>query len=187
MTENKIIKNVDFSTQKLDEEYYKCVFQNCNFREMLIPKITFEQCEFLSCNFSLCKMNHTMWNNAYFEACKMTGVVFDDSNPFAFAVDFAECALQYASFQHLNMQKTCFRGSSLVEADFTQANLKQADFSGCDLKGAIFSKTNLEEADLSTALDFYINPTDNLVYKAKVSLIGLTGLTAVFGVKVTGI
>lgn len=187
MTENKIIKNIDFTKQQLDDEYYKCVFQNCNFMEMLIPKVTFEQCEFISCNLSLCKMNHTMWNNVYFETCKMTGIAFDDSNHFAFAVDFADCALQYSSFRHLNMHKTCFRGSSLIEADFSHANLKQADFSGCDLKGTIFSKTNLEGADLSTAYDYSINPTDNLVYKAKFSLIGLPGLTSIFGVEVTGI
>lgn len=184
MKENKTYKDLDFRVIELDEEYYRCTFEHCDFTEILFQKINFEECKFVACNFSLCKSNGTSWNKVSFEQCKLTGANFSHANKFTFNAKFAECLMQFASFQGLNLQGFQFAKCQLAEADFTTCNLKKAQFIDCNLDRSIISHCNLEETDFSTAFNFIINPNDNRMKKAKFSLQNLPGLVAVFDVKI---
>ncbi len=184
MKENKTYKDLDFRVIELDEEYYRCTFEHCDFTEILFQKINFEECRFVACNFSLCKSNGTSWNKVWFAQCKLTGANFSHANKFTFNAKFSDCLMQYASFQGLNLQGFQFTKCQLTEADLTTCNLKKAQFIDCNLDRAIISHCNLEEADFSTAFNFIINPNDNRMKKAKFSLQNLPGLVAVFDVKI---
>lgn len=184
MKENKTYKDLDFRAIELEEEYYHCIFEHCDFTEILFQKTNFEECEFISCNFSLCKSNGTSWNKVVFEQCKLTGANFSHANKFTFSAKFDECLMQYVSFQGLNLQGFQFTKCLLTETDFNTCNLKKTHFDDCNLDRALISHCNLEDTDFSTAYNFVINPNDNKVKKAKFSLQNLPGLVAVFDVKI---
>lgn len=60
-----------------------------------------------------------------------------------------------------------FVDCNLTEVDFTEADLTGAIFRNCDLHLALFDNTILEKADLSSAVNYSINPDNNHIYKAK--------------------
>ena len=51
-------------------------------------------------------------------------------------------------------------------------------FDDCNLMQAIFDQTNLEKANFYTAYNYYIDPNNNRVKKAKFSIDGVYGLLA---------
>ena len=61
-------------------------------------------------------------------------------------------------------------------------SLSQAIFDRSDLSRAVFSKTKLEKADLRTANNYSIDPSANIVRKARFSTNGVAGLLDSFGI-----
>lgn len=186
MKENKTYKDLDFRVIELEDEYYQCIFQHCDFTEIAFGKTNFEECKFISCNFSLTKMSGTSWNKVEFVSCKLTGANFSNANKFTFSASFDECNMQYTSFQGLDLQGTSFNKCRIIETDFALCDLRKSVFKDCDLLRSIFQRTNLEGADFTTAFNFVINPNDNKMKKAKFSVQGLPGLLGVFGIDIIG-
>jgi hypothetical protein len=52
------------------------------------------------------------------------------------------------------------------------------------LLNSTFSNTNLEKADLSTSINFSIDPEKNKLKKAKFSVSGLVGLVAKYNIDI---
>ncbi len=57
-----------------------------------------------------------------------------------------------------------------MDVDFRETDLAQANFKGTDLADSLFVATDLTEADLSQARNYRIDPSQNIVKKAKFSL-----------------
>lgn len=82
------------------------------------------------------------------------------------------------------MTRTIFKNSSLKNVDFTETDLTKSLMINCDLTDTIFDRTVLKEADLSSALNFIIDPELNNIRKAKFSVQGLAGLLVKYGIEV---
>ena len=102
-----------------------------------------------------------------FEACKLLGLNFGACNPFLLEMKFADCDISFASFYKLKLKNTKFNSCKLRETDFVDADLTNSLFDNCDLLGVIFENTILEKANLSTSVNFIIDPEKNKLKKAK--------------------
>ena len=175
LTVKRVIEKVNFNIARLEEEYYRCSFENCDFSGMKVNDTIFEDCDFKCCNFSLTKFFNTLRGCLFIE-CKMTGTDFSDISRFVSSFRFKGCQLSYASFIRVKMKGLTFTECSLNEASFDNADMESSVFDKCDLDRASFFDTNLERADFSTSYGFRINPNHNRLKKAVFSETGLSGL-----------
>lgn len=173
----KIIEKIDFKEIKLEEEYSKIAFENCDFSGREIHEVYFENCTFLRCNFTLTKFFNNLID-VQFTECKMTGVDFTSISRFANSFRFENSHLNYASFIRVKMRESHFVDCNLTESYFDDADIASSVFDNCDLTKASFHGTNLEKVDFSTAYNFAINPTVNKLKKTIFSENELKGLVA---------
>lgn len=165
-------------------DYDNCVFSKSTFGGVDLAGCIFVDCTFDDCDFTNAKVANAAFRNVTFKNCKLLGVRFDYCNTMLLAMRFEACLLNLASFYELPLKKTIFVDCQLLETDFEAANLQEAVFDNCDCQGAIFRDTDLTKADLSTAYNYTINPTENTIKKAKFSTSGLAGLLHQYDIKV---
>ncbi len=177
LIQDKHFDKLNFRVASLDKaEYENCKFSNCDFSGSNFSDIKFIDCEFKSCNLSLVKLIKTVFRDVTFKDCKLLGLLFENCNPFGFALSFNNCNLTHASFFKLEMKKANFENSKLQEVDFSECNLTAAVFGNCDFLNAKFENTILEKADLRSSYNYLIDPNINRIKKAKFSLTELPGL-----------
>jgi len=70
------------------------------------------------------------------------------------------------------------------ENDFINTNLTGSDFSDSDLQASKFQNTNLEKTNFVGAKNYYIDPTQNKLKKAKFSQPEVLSLLARFEIKI---
>ena len=175
--EDREFKNEDFTQQMLHVANYEyCRFVGCNFSECDLSEFAFLECEFENCNLGMVNLTDSSLREIKFKNCKMVGVDFSVCEKLLFEVDFEGCHLDYASFHKLKLKSRAFAKCSLKEAYFAEADLSKSTLDECDLQGAIFEFTNLEEANLTTSINYTINPENNRIKKARFSISGLPGL-----------
>jgi uncharacterized protein YjbI with pentapeptide repeats len=182
---DKEFTNSNFSEINLDCDYEACIFTNCNFSKANLRTISFSECEFIECDFSNAKLDETAFKDIHFKNCKLLGLRFDSCNPFLLAFNFTNCTLNFSSFYQLNIENTRFMNCKMQEVDFAETNLTKVLFDNCDLKKTIFENTNLFKANLSTALNFDINPVRNNIKKAKFSKNNIIGLLSEYDLEIT--
>ncbi len=168
---------IDFATGKLNiADYENCTFKNCNFAETSLSEIAFEDCRFEDCDLSNISAGKTAFRNVVFKNCKLTGVRFEECNPFLLTFRFENCQLNLSSFYQLKIKETKFESCLLLEADLTEADLTGSAFLNCDFSGAVFENTNLEKTDFRSSFNFIVNPEINRIQGAKFSFDNITGL-----------
>ena len=67
------------------------------------------------------------------------------------------------------MRNFKFSDCVIRETDFSNSNLKEVDFGASDLQASKFINSNLERANFVGATNYYIDPTQNRLKKAKFS------------------
>lgn len=132
----------------------------------------------------MCKLNNTQLNDVKFENCKLMGVDFSRCPGFLFEVNFTDCILDFCSFEKLKMANTTFRKCSMKGVDLAGTQLPNSLFHQVNLEEATFANTNLKEANLSTAYNFTISPTQNNLKKAIFSENNLSGLLREFSITI---
>lgn len=183
--EDQRFEHIDAATQSLLKgSYTECTFVRYNFEKSSLSSFEFIDCTFSHCNLALTIVNDTRFKNVQFEDCKLSGIDFSTCNDFLFEVHCINCMLDYASFYQKKMMKATFTGCSLLEVDFTDADLRGSIFKDCNLLRTSFNRTNLEKADLSTAINFSIDPENNRLKHAKFSLEGLPGLLGRYQIRI---
>ena len=130
------------------------------------------------------KITKTAFRQVRFLECKMLGMQFDACNPFGLALSFDSCLLNHTSFYKMNIKKTVFKNSSLLEVDFAESDLTEAVFDLCDLAMANFEQTILEKVDFTTASHYSIDPENNRIKKAKFSISGISGLLEKYNIDI---
>jgi uncharacterized protein YjbI with pentapeptide repeats len=171
----EIFKNIDFSNaHKLRKEFEYCEFSACIFPDL--SNYIFRDCVFVNCNLSNFKTTQSILQNCAFKDCKLLGTNFSGAKDFAFEIHFENCILDYASFDKKPLNTSSFKNSKIHHANFTQADLSKCSVSNCDFFEALFSGTNLSGLDLSTSINFIIDPGLNKIKKAKFLLRSLPGL-----------
>ena len=177
MKENKTFENINFSDNSIAKgEYDGCTFIRCDFSNADLSNFEFMECEFIGCNLSNINLTNTSLKDVAFQDSKMIGVNFEVCNPFLLNLRFTGCQLDFSSFYRLKLKGTNFGNCSFEEVDFTEADLTKAVFESCDFKKAVFEKTNVQQADFYTAFNYYIDPENNQLKKAKFSKEGALGL-----------
>jgi fluoroquinolone resistance protein len=175
--EGQKFKNYNFVVQKLTRaEYDNCEFVGCIFNEADIAHTVFVDCHFENCDLSMANITQSSFKSVRFKSCKILGVHFQNINPFLLDLKFEDCNLSHSSFYKLNLSQTPFKKCIIHDVDFVESNLQGAHFDNSDLLGAVFENTKLEKADLSSAINYQINPSRNTLKKAKFSRSGLAGL-----------
>lgn len=183
--EDQSFENKDGKVKPLQKgTYTECSFVRYNFEKITLNGFEFIDCTFSHCNLALVVVNDTRFKNVTFKDCKLSGIDFSTCNDFLFEVHCNNCMLDYASFYKKNMMKATFTDCSLMEVDFTETDLSAAVFKNCDLLRTSFNRTNLEKADLSTAINFSIDPENNRLKNARFSLEGLPGLLGRYQIKI---
>ena len=183
--EQQLFARQDYSTVPLAMgEYDTCNFRDCNFSGSDLSGFSFLDCTFAGCDLSNAKLKNSAFRETIFKECKMLGLRFDDCNQVGMTVRFESCLLDHASFYQVKLNHTVFLSTSLQEVDFTESDLKNVILDHCDLANATFNHTNLERADLSTALNYTINPENNRLRGAKFSLPAVVGLLNSFQIEI---
>jgi uncharacterized protein YjbI with pentapeptide repeats len=183
--EGKIFEKIVYAEKTIKgREFQNCTFKKCDFSNSDFSYNRFLDCRFESCNLSMMKFRGSTLGGAVFVNCKIMGVNFSDCDNFLFTPQFDTCILDYASFMSKKMVKTSFLRTSLKEVNFIQANLSGSVFDHADLADAVFNQTDLTGADLSTALNYTIDPELNTIKKAVFSTFGLAGLLTRYQIKI---
>jgi len=129
-------------------------------------------------------LKHTVFNDVQFESCKLLGLHFNDCDDLFLSMSFDNCNLELSVFYNLTIKKSLFKNCILKEVDFTHTNMSQSSFLNCDFKNAIFEQTNLEQADLRSSFNFFIDPQNNSIKKARFSKDNLAGLLYKYQLKI---
>ena len=183
--EDKTFEKINYTGKTIKgREFQSCVFKKCDFSDSDFSFNRFMDCQFDSCNLSMIKLRGTTLSGVVFVNCKIMGVIFSDCDNFNFTPQFDSCILDYASFMGKKMLKTSWFKSSLKEVNFAQANLAGSVLDQSDLTDAVFNQTDLTGADLSTALNYTIDPELNTIKKATFSTLGLSGLLTRYQIKI---
>ncbi|MCB0279160.1 MAG: pentapeptide repeat-containing protein [Calditrichaeota bacterium] len=181
--ENKEFTQADFESDRFKEGIYEdCHFSGCQLIEWDLSGSSFIECTFENCDLSMVKLNETAFRDVTFSNCRMQGVDFSRCKQFLLQMTFENCQLNLASFYQLKLVKTKFTDCSLREADFTEGDFSSSWFEECDLDRAIFHRTLLDKADLSSAMNFMIDPDLNSIQGAKFSRDNLAGLVMKYGI-----
>lgn len=67
------------------------------------------------------------------------------------------------------MKRMSFRGSKVQECCFSNSLLAESDFRETDLEGSLFHHTDLAKVDFREAKNYSIDPTSNVIKKARFS------------------
>ena len=175
MIEQKTFEHIDGWQLSTEEEYYNCVFIDCDFSEQTMVRTIFDQCTFRSCNFTMARLTGN-FSDVLFIGCKMIGADFTKISAMSNGFVFEECCLDYANFLALKLWKTQFRSCKIMEANFDEADLTSAVFDDCNLERTSFVHTNLTKADFTTAYHYTLHPDHCRLKKTKFSEQGLRGL-----------
>lgn len=185
LTDNKVFEKIDYSEINLIKgEYDNCTFINCNFYNSDLSGIIFTDCKFESCDLSLANLKNTLLNDIRFVSCKLMGLRYEDCKDTFMSVYFDRCYIKLSTFYKLNLKKTIFKHCDLQESDFTETNLTGSVFEDCNLQRTVFQNTNLEKADLSTSVNYSIDPEMNRIKKARFSAIGIAGLLDKYDIEI---
>jgi uncharacterized protein YjbI with pentapeptide repeats len=155
-------------------EFYDCTFAHCSFTESVLRRCRFVNCAFQACDLSLVKWPDSWFSGSRFEASKLIGVNWTKAHwPAARLGEplrFSKCVISHSTFIGLTLRGIHITDCVAHDVDFRETDLSQADFSGTDLSESLFSRTNLTEADLSRACNYHIDPSQNVLKKARFSL-----------------
>ncbi|MFK7897966.1 MAG: pentapeptide repeat-containing protein [Myxococcota bacterium] len=150
-------------------------FADCEFRELSAQEAdfqhgSFENCRFVGCDLTMARFGDARLLDVEFIDCKLMGVDWSQVGGLVFEAGFERCVLTHCSFIGLTMKKARIQECKADEANFAGTNLEGADFARTNLRGAKFSDTNLTGADLSLAVNYDVNPSDNRLRKTRFSV-----------------
>lgn len=165
--------------------FTNCTFTNCDFSESTFMGCRFEDCFFRHCNLSNIHIYGSEFLQCKFENSKMLGINWNEKkDSLAFSVQFFQTILDYCSFAMLDLRHCSFKDCSMLEVDYSGANLQKIAFSRCNLSRSVFAHTDLTGADLRSATNYAIDPTNNKIKKARFSLPEAVNLLKTFGISI---
>ena len=185
LIEQQLFAKQDFTETPLPKgEYDTCNFRDCNFAGTDLSGIRFLDCTFAGCDLSNVKVNKSSFRETRFKDCKMLGFRFDSCDQLGMTVRFEKCQLDHSSFYQVKLNHTIFRETSLQDVDFSEADLRNTILDKCDLLNASFNHTNLERANLSSAINYTLDPENNRIGGAKFSHPSVLGLLSKYQIEI---
>ena len=172
---NRVFKKASLEQGRLvSTEFYDCTFNGCSFVETTFQNCRFVNCVFRDCDLSLMQVPDCSFTATRFEGSKVIGVNWTRAHWPATrlreSIGFSECAISHSTFIGLKMPRIQIRDCVAMNVDFREASLVGANFAGTDLSESLFLATDLTGADLSRARNYQIDPSQNVVTKARFAL-----------------
>jgi uncharacterized protein YjbI with pentapeptide repeats len=184
--EGKVYCDLDFRGAELSEKVFRdCTFTNVIFAEARLRECRFEDCVVCLSDWTMAKVYGTALRGVKFEGSKLMGIDWSDGHR-SLDASFKECVLDYCSFVQIDLRKLVFKDCRMLEVNFTEANLTETDFSGSNLDRCHFHQTNLSHANLAGATNVRLNPAENKVKGATISLDAAIGIVTSIGMHVAG-
>ena len=146
-----------------------CTFQDCNFSETQFKRCSFRNCHFKNCDLSLCEVEYCRFQRSQFKDCKLIGINWAKVGQLQW-IAFHNCNLSYATFMELDLQKALITGCLAKEATFAETNLTEANCTHTDFIDSRFIHTNLTRADFRGARNYFIPALENTLKKTLFSL-----------------
>ena len=165
--EGKEYKSLPENPQEM--EFIDCTFIGVNFSDQSVKNSKFIDCKFNSCNCSGLNVLNTTFRDSQYENSKLMGINWSLANTISNLM-ILNSQLDFSVFQNLDLSQSVFENSSVREVDFSDSKLVKAKFVECNLAGSIFNGCDLSGADLSSALDYTIDPNFTKLKKAKFSM-----------------
>jgi uncharacterized protein YjbI with pentapeptide repeats len=168
-------RDLDLSGQVVSgQQYEQCVFTKCNFAGTQFKACNFYDCEFRSCDLSLIKVGHCEFSNNLVEDSKAMGINWAEMRVPTVRVycpvEFIRCNINYSNFMALDLREIQIVGCEAREVNFSEANLSKSNLTDSDFANSIFNHTNLAGADLTHAVNYYIDVYHNPIKGAKFSI-----------------
>jgi uncharacterized protein YjbI with pentapeptide repeats len=155
-------------------EFLDCTFEGCSFVENEFRGCKFVDCIFKGSDLSMIQVSDTSFKNIRFVDCKVVGINWTladwSSILFSEPMSFENCTLNHSTFIGLELPGLSIVNCAASNVDFRDTELIQSNLSGTDLSDCLFVNTNLKEADLRGAINYHINPEENVLTKAKFAL-----------------
>ena len=158
----------------VSNEFHDCTFDRCSFVETTFQSCRFVNCVFQHCDLSLVQVPDCSFAATRFESSKVIGVNWTRAHwpvtKLWGSICFSRCAISHSTFIGLNLGRIQIQDCVAVNVDFRETDLSRANFAGTDLSDSLFLSTDLTKADLSQARTYWIDPSQNIVKKARFSL-----------------
>ena len=183
--EQQLFNKQDYSETALPAgDYDNCNFRDCNFAGSDLSGRRFMDCTFNGCDLSNTKAIKSSFQETVFKECKVLGFHFDQCDQLGLTVRFENCQLDHSSFYQVKLNHTVFLNTSLREVDFSESDLRNTILDQCDLLNATFDHTNLERANLTSALNYSIDPENNRIQGARFSMPAAIGLLDKYNIEI---
>lgn len=165
------------------KEFEDCRFVRCRFVECGFNECSFMECRFEGCLFSNVQIPGCSVIDTGFVECKLVGVDWTEGAKLNLrGIQFSGCSLEFCVFSGLKLKGLKMLRCECKEADFRETDLTDGDFGGTNFEKSVFSRTNLTNANFAGARNYWIDPRDNVVKKAKFSLPEAVSLLRIFEV-----
>ena len=180
---DEVIENINLNEQKISSiEFDNCTFKSCSFNKSTFAYCNFTECIFENCDLSLLNINASVFNDVQLIDTKAIGINWTSASS-PFEINFKDSDISMSSFYNFDLRHAKIINCKANDVDFAKTNLEKVDFKDTDLKGSLFGDTNLKNADLSQAINYMINPTQNNLKGTKVSLPQATSFLDYFELK----
>lgn len=171
----KKIQNIDLSNQVYENiTFDSCTFIKCKFTESIFDKCKFIDCEFDSCDMSSAKFPYSSLQKTVFSRSKLIGIdwtriqlpIIQLTSP----IMFYHCDMSHSNFYGLKIPEIAVESCKAHDVDFREADMSFANFSESDLSDSLFLNSNLTSSDFTDAMNYSINPTENIIRNATFSM-----------------
>jgi len=168
-----------------DREFIRCTFRTLGLQESNWQNARLDDCLFEGCDLTRMQPSKMAARGVAFRNCRLMGIDWSELRPNP-AVSFDECNLQYASFADINLTGTRFGRCRLIEVNFLDARLVDVDFTDSDLTGSRFERCDARKANFAGTHGFLIDPLNNKLTDAQVSVATAVALAQSLGLRVAG-
>jgi fluoroquinolone resistance protein len=176
--ENLHVKKEEF---KSNASFSRCTFESCQFSHCKLTDI--RECTFKNCSFT-----HIDWqgrvSDVIFDECKIVGAAFYKCEQRFFSPQFKNSILLACNFSDMKLKRLSFAKCKVKECYFNQTQAQEANFKEADLEGTLFHHADLSRADFRGAINYSINPQNNVLKGALFSTPEALSLLSFFHIKI---
>ena len=160
--------------QIISTTFLDCIFEQCEFNDTMLTDCRFVNCEFHKCDCSLIQVPGCTFSGTRFMETKLMGVNWSQADWADYGLgkplEFTKCSLSHSTFIGVQLGSVKMKQCQAINVDFREASLCEADFTFTDLQDSLFQGTDLRKADLRSAKNYAIDPSQNKIGKAKFAL-----------------
>jgi len=185
--QEEVVSDVDFSHLILPKNYEVIEFNGCRFVHVnfsnIATSISFYDCVFESCDFSNMIFDGGCFTRAKFSQCKLLGSRIINAS--IQEVTFSSCNLDYMSILESSLSHVSFTSSTMVEVRNFKLKLKEISFLDCQIIRLENISTSLKEIDFSASTleggTFSLSDLQGVTLNREQAL----NITKLFGIKIT--